>query len=290
MSSLIDQKQMHIFKALTTRPKDMIPDNTALLKIFCCLVIIVLICIAIGHYAFKHGALTCDHYILNTYLYVILAVVLIFTLILLNDMYGTLNSLLDFFFYKSNYRFLSFLLMLIIIFGLSYAIVSIDPNNIIASNAIWLALVVLITIILIPIIYFGRVADVVGIAGLLTVAVVVITGLLGYYYGDQIITFDWNYYLLIALITLIVVSLIGAFFISTPDQVINFIYVISVIGLVIFVLLLLAYHKKLKENSKKCVDGRVTPNYPLESWQLVIKIANVLMNIIRIMGIRRMQS
>jgi len=286
-----EAKDMKILKALATRPgKDIIPDNHTLLKIFCSLVIIVLICIAIGHYAFKNGELTCDHYILNTYLYVILAIILIFMLILLNDKYGVFNKLLDFFFYSASSPFLSFLVMLILIFALSYAIVHIPPQNIIASNAVWLLLVMLNTLILIPSIYFGRISGVVGIAGLITVGIVVATGLLGYYYGDALITFDWDTYLTWALVVWIVVFLIGMWMVKTASDIVNFTYVMSIASLIIFILLLLSYFKTLKQNADKCVDGKVVPNYPLESWNLIIKIANVLQDMISILGIRKMRK
>jgi hypothetical protein len=283
-------KDMKILKALITRPgKEMITDNNALLKIFCSLVIIVLICIAIGHYAFKNGELTCDHYILNTYLYVILAIVLIFMLVLLNDKYGMFNKLLDFFFYNSSSLFLSFIFMLVIIIGLSYAIVHIPPQNILASNAVWLLLIMFITIILIPTIYFGRVSGVVGMAGLITVGVVIATGIVGYYYGDRLISYDWDYYLTYALIAWIVIFIIGMFFVKTPKAMVDFIYIMSIASLIIFILLLISYFKTLKQNANKCVDGQVIPNYPLESWNLIIKIVRVLQDIIRILGIRKLR-
>lgn len=285
-----EKKDMKIFTALTTRPtKGIIPDNNILLKIFCSLVIIVLICIAIGHYAFKNGELTCDHYILNTFLYVILAIVLIFMLVLMNDKYGVFDSLLDFFFYSSSSPFISFIIMIALIVGLTYAITNIPPQNIIASNAVWILLVILITIILIPSIYFGRVSGVVGIAGLITVGVVVATGLVGYYYGDSLITFDWDTYLMWALIAWIVIFMIGIWMARTPTEIINFIYIMSIASLIIFVLLLLSYFKTLKQNAAKCIDGQVIPNYPLESWKLVIKMVNIFKNIIRILGIRKMR-
>ena len=285
-----EAKDLKILKALTTRPaKDIIPDNHALLKIFCSLVIIVLVCIAIGHYAFKNGELTCDHYILNTFLYVILAIVLIFMLVLLNDKYGVFNSLLDFFFYSASSPFVSYIVMLILIIALSYAIVHIPPQNILASNAVWLLLVMLITIILIPSIYFGRVSGVVGIAGLITVGIVVATGLVGYYYGDSLITFDWDFYLMWALVAWIVIFMAGMWMVKTPSELVSFIYVMSIASLIIFVLLLLSYFKTLKQNANKCVDGTMVPNYPLESWKLVIKMVNVFVDMIRILGIRKMR-
>jgi hypothetical protein len=285
-----DGKDFKIIKAMTTRPgKDIITDNNTLLKIFCSLVIIVLICIAIGHYAFKNGELTCDHYILNTYLYVILAIVLIFMLVLLNDKFGIFDKLLDFFFYNSFSPFISFLILLAIIIGLTYAIIHIPPQNILASNAVWLLLVMLITLILIPTIYFGRVSGVVGMAGLITVGIVIATGLVGYYYGDKLITFEWDKYLMWALVSWIVIFFIGMWMAKTHTEIVNFIYIMSIASLIIFILLLLSYFKKLKENAAKCVDGQVVPNYPLESWQLIIKIVNVLTDMIRILGIRKMR-
>lgn len=290
MISTSETKDIKILKAMYTRPdNNLIPQNNLLLKIFCCIIIIILICIAIGHYAFKNGELTCDHYILNTFLYVILAIILIFMLVLLNDKYGIFNPFLDFFFYKSNSPIISFIIMLLLIIGLSYAIIHIPPQNILASNAIWLLLIMLISLILIPSIFFGRVSGVVGIAGLITISIVIATGIIGYYYGDSLILFDWDYYLKWALWIWIAIFLIGIFMINTPTQMVNFIYIMAIASLIIFILLLISYFKTLKQNANQCVNGQTIPNYPLESWKLVIKIVNVFKDMIRILGIRRMR-
>ena len=63
-----------------------------------------------------------------------------------------------------------------------------------------------------------------------------------------------------------------------------FFFIISIISLLIFVLLLLSNHKKLRENSEKCIEGKVVPNYPLESFGLYIKILNIFTDLIRILG------
>jgi FtsH-binding integral membrane protein len=278
---------------LSFQPKS-IANSNVLLKIFCTLVIIVLICIAIGHYAFKNGLLTCEHYVFNTYLYIILAIMLMFLVVLLNDQYGIFNSLLMMMFSNGlGTAILSFIILLILLIGLTYALIKFDPTNIALCNGIWLALVLLIGILLIPTIYLGRMTDVVGLAGILTIVIVIVVGLLGYYLGDKIITFDWDYYLNIALIILIIVAIIGGIFISILMRDINtlltFMYVISIISLVIFVLLLLSNHKKLRENSDKCIDGQVIPNYPLESWRLVIKIVKIFGDLIRIFAIRKLR-
>ncbi len=263
---------------------EQIKDSNNLLKIFCCLVIIVLICIAIGHYAFKNGMLTCDHYVFNTYLYIILAIVLMFLIVLLNDQYGIFMPVLNLF-----SGIIGIIILILLLIGLTYGLHNTDPKNILVSNGFWLALVVLSGILLIPIIFFGRMTGVVGMAAILTIVIVIVVGLLGYYMGDKIITFDWDKYLRYALFGLIIVSICGYMFITDFETMLTFMYVISIIGLIIFVLLLLSNHKKLKENADKCIDGQVVPNYPKESWSLTIKIVNVFADLIRILGIRRLR-
>jgi len=181
-------------------------------------------------------------------------------------------------------------IMIGIIIGLTYLLTTIDPKNILASNSVWLALVLVFGILLIPIVWLGRLFGVVAMAVLITICITIIIGLLGYYYGDKIITFDWDKYLMYALFAVILVGFIAPMFISRPEDLITYIYVMSSIILVIFILLLLSNHKKLKENADKCIDGQVTPNYPLESWQLVIKIYQIFRSSLNILIARRLSS
>jgi FtsH-binding integral membrane protein len=217
-----------------------------------------------------------------------LAITLMFLLILLNDKYGFFNSLLEIMFNNGmGIMIISVIIIIILMIVLTHAIATVNPTNILASNSIWLCLIILTSLLLIPIIYLGRMTDVIGLAGILTVVIVIIVGLLGYYLGDKIITFDWDYYLHIALLILVVIIILGIFLIKTPEAMIKFIYIISIISLIIFVLLLLSNHKKLKDNSTKCIDGQVVPNYPLESWNIFLKIIIIFKNLIRILAIRK---
>ena len=270
---------------------NIINGSNTLLKLFCCLTIIVLICILIGNYAFKNGMLTCDHYVFNTYLYIILAILLTFMVVLINDQTGLFNSLLIWMSQGGIFRIIIiFIILLGILIGLLSALKTVDPKNIVASNSIWFLLIFILGILLIPTIWFGRLTDVVGLAGILTVVITALVGLVGYYYGEQIIRFDWDYYLNIALICLVVVSVIGSFLITDSSTMMTFFLIISIISLIIFILLLLSNHKKLKENADKCVDGKVVPNYPVESFGLFIKILNIFMDLIRILGTLKSRS
>ena len=214
-----------------------------------------------------------------------------FIVVLLNDQTGIFNSLLMLMFSGSMIQvIISFIILIIIMIALTYALYHVNPTNILASNTIWLSLIFIIGLTLIPTIMLGRLTDVVGLAGIATLVITIVVGLLGYYLGAKIVTFNWDTYLNVALGFLIAVIIFGPFFITTAEGMMSFIYIISIISLIIFVLLLLSNHKKLKENSDKCIDGKVVPNYPVESYGIVIKIVNIFSDLIRILAIRKLRK
>ena len=262
-----------------------IKSSNTLLKIFCCLTIIVLICILIGNYAFKNGVLTCDHYVFNTYLYIILSILLVFIVVLVNDQTGFCNTFLISM--AQGNMFVMMFIILLILFALIYALRTINPNDILTSNLVWLLLILILGIFVIPIVWFGRLSNVVGLAGILTVLITLIVGIAGYYYGDKIITFDWDTYLHYALWILIFASFVGIYFIKDNKSMMIFYIVLSIIALALFILMLLSNHKKLNEDADKCIDGKVVPNYPFESFGIFIKMLNIFEDLIKILGIGR---
>ena len=272
----------------TNKFNNIISNNDVLVKLFCTLIVAVVTCILIGHYAFKNGMLTCDNYVFNTYLYIILSILLMFMVILVNDKFGMFNSLLIWMSQGSRFRMIgAFILIIAVSIGLIITLQIIKPNNIVASNIIWLTLIIVLGISLIPTIWFGRLTDVVGLAGMLTILITIVVGFLGYYYGNEIVTFDWDKYLNIALLVLIVVVIIGMFTITNQNTMYIFYMTISIICLIIFALLLLSNHKQLKQNADKCIDGKVVPNYPVESFNIFIKMLNIFQELISILGINK---
>jgi hypothetical protein len=259
-----------------------IKSSNILLKIFCCLTIIVLICILIGNYAFKNGVLTCDHYVFNTYLYIILSILLVFIVVLVNDQTGFFNTFLISM--AQGNIIVMMILILVFFFGLVYTLQTINPNDILSSNLIWLLLILTLGVFIIPIVWFGRMTNVVGLAGILTVLITLIVGIAGYYYGDKIVTFDWDKYLNYALWILVFASIAGIFFIKNYNLMMTYYLILSIISLAVFVLMLLSNHKKVKENADKCIDGKVVPNYPYESFGIFIKMLNIFGDLIRILG------
>jgi hypothetical protein len=267
---------------------NVISSSNALLKLFCTLTVAIVTCILIGQYAFKNGMLTCDHYVLNTYLYIILAILLIFIVVLVNDKFGIFNSLLLWMSQGTIARvIITFIIIICILFGLIYALNNVDPTNIVASNTLWASLILMLGIFLIPTIWFGRLTNVVGMAGMLTILITIVVGYVGYYYGNEIVTFNWDKYLNFALLILIVVMITGPLMITNSSTMIVFYYIVSIIALLIFILLLLSNHKKLKQNADKCIDGKVVPNYPVESFNIFIKMLNIFQDLVRILGMAK---
>ena len=270
----------------STEFNNIISSSNALLKLFCTLTVAVITCILIGQYAFKNGMLTCDHYVLNTYLYIVLSILLIFIVVLVNDKFGLFNSFLLWMSQGTVSRIIiTFIILLCILFGLLYALHTVEPTNIVASNTIWALLILTLGVFLIPTIWFGRLKNVVGLAGMMTIIITIVVGYLGYYYGNEIVTFDWDKYLNFALLGLIIIIIISMFVTTDLETIYIFILIVSILLLVIFVLLLLSNHKKLKQNADKCIDGQVVPNYPVESFGIFIKMLNIFQDLVRILGI-----
>ena len=283
-STIIDN-----IKSITNKydKKNKKDNNNTTLSIVCSLIIIILICIAIKHYAFKNGLLTCDDYVLNTYLYIVLSIFIIYLMVLINDKSGIFDIML----YNSS--LLIMLLILIVFIFLIYTLYKIPPQDIFKSNFVWLLLIILLGMCIIPVIEFGRQFGVLDNAAIYTCVIVIIIGLLGYYKGDYIVRFDWDYYLIISLIALFIIIIIGiiCIIVYKPqlETFIKFIYIISIISLIIFMLLLLSDHKKLKENADKCINGKgaVIPNYPTQSFTIIIKMYNIFTDLIHILGLRK---
>ena len=142
---------------------------------------IVVNLIAILKYSFKDGSATCDKYILNTYLYTILAALISSILLLLlenNNVFKMIASLV------------MTLPGLIFMIALNIAVIilfySIDPRNTILLHLVWTLLVTLITINLYFPFKLSKITDTLGLAIILTLTAVVSMAIIGYNYGEYV--------------------------------------------------------------------------------------------------------
>lgn len=221
--------------------------------------------LAINNYAYdKNGNIQCDNYVLNTYLYVILGFVFMALVILIDERFNIFMSLM------SQFGLFALFGMLVVTIGL--VVLLMKTTNQIMSHMYWIILLILLGLMLsVSVQLYGHMdMNIVYIAFVITIIVTAIMGFIGFKYGKSFITYNFDKYLKWALITLIILSFIGLF-LNIP----NMRLYLAIAGVIIFSLLLVSYNNKLRENAKTCV----TPLYPKESFGLIIKIINLLQDV-----------
>lgn len=256
---------------------------------------IVVNLIAISKYSFKDGTATCDKYVLNTYLYTILATLISSVLLLLlenNNVFKMLASLV------LTLPGLIFMIVLNIVVIILFH--SIDPRNTMALHILWTLLVSLITINLYFPFKLTKLTDTLGLAIILTLTVVVSMAIIGYNFGeyvhDNIININTlERVLRISLILLIITLFCFPLITIMMKSVFNvepgtLLLLLTVLSLVIFMLLIFTFNHNIKEKGKLCDESKVNtyPNYPKESFSLFIKIANIFQDIALLLNRNRM--
>lgn len=240
--------------------------------------------IAIKRFAYDNELnATCDNYILNTYLYVLLGFLIASLVISLTFESKIVNNLVMTIFSS----WLSVIIFIGLQFGSFILFNRINPKNKIQLHLMWLVLILFFSILLYFPIKLSVYMNFLPIAIGLTLSLVSVLSYIGINYGKQLIKYDWDIYLRYGLLALIVINLLMPFLMPMLLKLgfsENNIYIIlSLISIVIFSLLLMSYNKKLNERSKLCYKDK-NPNYPKESVGLIIKIINILMDIINILA------
>lgn len=256
---------------------------------------IVVNLIAISKYSFKDGTATCDKYVLNTYLYTILATLISSVLLLLlenNNVFKMLASLV--------LTLPGLIFMIVLNVAVIFLFYSIDPRNTMALHILWTLLVSLITINLYFPFKLTKLTDTLGLAIILTLTVVVSMAIIGYNFGeyvhDNIININTlERVLRISLILLIITLFCFPLITIMMKSVFNvepgtLLLLITILSLVIFMLLIFTFNHNIKEKGKLCDESKVNtyPNYPKESFSLFIKIANIFQDIALLLNRNRM--
>lgn len=259
----------------------MLPVNKSLLSLvaFSILGFAPLIAV-INNYAFDdNGNLICDKYVLMSYTYTILGFGLIAVGALLEQHLQVMPRLFN----TGNLgmSLLSGIGLLLVLIGLSYYVKKSEPQqNLVSIHMAFILYCLLLGMVLCVTLVFGAQENVLNTAVFATICITAIAGYLGYTFGKSLISVDFDKYLSYSLIAFIIWIIVAPFIIHDP---ITRVYATSIPGLIIFTLLLFSYNNQLRKNQEKCV----VPNYPGEAVGLVIKIANTLTNIIRLLVVRK---
>lgn len=251
-----------------------------LLPILVSLASLLIILVNIYNKAFENNKPTCKDYILNTYLYIVLGIILITIMCLVNDKGQILISPLS----LGLSTFISFILLIVIWIALMAGIYFLPPKYYGLIHILWVAAMYFLASIFYPMYKIGQELNVLIPSVLVTIAVVLTVSLIGYYKGD-IFNFDLKKYLRYALIALIIGEILAYNFINDMNTLMNVTIVFAILGIIIFGLFLLAHTKDLKKRSEECVNA----NYPKESVKFIVSIINIISDVIRILAISKMK-
>ncbi len=228
-----------------------------MLDLFINLFLITSITFLILNFAFKRGQFTCQHYILNTYLYVILALLLVGLTLILMD--------------KMHIRFLLHpLIMLIISLGILFALLFLPSNYVILKHILWIAFVILLGS---TFYFYYLVAPDTFVSTLITTALLTIGLSILAFAKPEWISLNWGPILFWSLFAGIVLQLVLIFIGSKQSW--GFRHLLSYGFIILFIFYLLYDTKRLQINALRCIKA----DYITESLNLFLDIINLFSNI-----------
>ena len=242
-----------------------------LLKIFSLLLVFIIISFFIYKKAYTHDKLTCNNYILNTYLYIILSIIIVSMVVLLIEKQTLHNG--------GNTQYVSkyFLMIFILTILFLFLTMTIDPTKTIMKHLSWLVFICLIGITMFPIYIFTKMNNV-FLKTLITTLIIVIGLTSVAFYKPELISLSWGPILITLLLIGIIMSLLNIFMNKDNVSQNKWSYILSYGFVILFSFLLLYDTKKLQVQAKKCV----IPDYINESIGIFLDIINLFANMGRI--------
>ena len=233
--------------------------------------------------SFKDKKPTCDRYVLNTYIYLTIALSLLISLVMIFNM-----LMPGYIMYLGGFFLILMIIQLLLSFFFIYLIHTIPSTDVIKKRFVWGLFILNFSLVLLPfiqaVILTGN-EDIILSSIFITFAIVAALTLLIYISPDLIIknTQSWTPYVLIALFGLILAYLIPMIFCAFGKcnlvTLNKWYYYLAVIGIIIFIFIILYKTKKVVENSEKCKTPE-DADYIKESTGLFISIINLFMDIV----------
>tara|TARA_Y100001970_G_C14246215_1_gene868461 strand:- start:3183 stop:3932 length:750 start_codon:yes stop_codon:yes gene_type:complete len=220
--------------------------------------------------AYPNNKLTCNHYILNSYLYILLSILLmvIFVILLSNHLSPSL-----YFIYGGGFG--KFIIRIAVLIGILLFTLKTDPRNFIQKHFGWFALVFGLSLNMLPI-YLAAKNSGIFLSTLFTTftMVALISGMA--FYKPEWISLGWGPILLSLLIIAIVMRIFMTFFMNPSTRLTSWQRMLSygIVGL--FTFILLYDTKKLQINAKNCK----IPDYVNESINVFLDIINIFANLV----------
>jgi FtsH-binding integral membrane protein len=239
----------------------------------------ILLLFLIFNYAFKDGIPTCNHYIINVYLYIALGFTFIGTLLYIYEKYQFKPNMIFF--------FANFIFVLILIFMIQMVQ---KEKMIVLNHILWLLILVGFTNMLYPMVSDSTLKPYINKTIMMVICIFVLMTVVTYVYPKF---FESTYSmmmtgLMVGLISIILIELIDIMYKSvTGDwRMTGFNRGISYVVIVIFAILVSYDTTELNMKSRSCKESSLWnyPNYPSQSLALMLDLINLF---VRILGLQR---
>lgn len=258
--------------------KRFFPDNKTLELVTYS--VICAICISLIHKYSRDekGNLTCDNYVLNSYLYIVLALSIMSIVFISLE-----NSPIREYIARAPSKF--FIFFFIILCTVRYTLLAyLNPNNTITANLLWLIGIVLLGFMPLIIVGFSssgkggalfRITDILFLLGFYSIIILIIVGLL-INYIPYLRTINWSKIAAWLLFGIFVSMIVGGMYITDMSKFVAYIENLIYVVIVLFALLVAIYHIDVIKNAEKC---KPPPDYPSETFNFIYLLRRVIFDI-----------
>ncbi len=225
--------------------------------------------------AFQKGFFTCQKYILNTYLYILMALVLISLEVLTFDHYKiNLDK------YMGG-GWLSFIIILVVLIGLLLLTMMVNPRNVLLKHLCWLLLVMAFGFISFPAYKISKGNNTLPAVLLSLVGILVVFTSVAFIKPD-FISLSWGPILFFLLLGVIITYLVFLLTLKKrkPDENMKFVKGISYFIIVLFIFFILYDTKQIMMAAKKCKT--MTADYINQSLGVVLDALNIFMSLVNV--------
>lgn len=243
--------------------------NKSLLSISCFVLLLLVLLYFIAINSFEKGKFTCNKYLLNTYLYIVLT----FNILIIINLTLEHN--------KVNIP-LTLPMLLVLLFvniGIIFLLHRIDPEKVVLKHLVWLLFVIIISLIVYPL-YVNSSKQVIISALFTTLFLTFVLSAIAYAKPEWI-SLSLGPILFFALLAVIIMELLLIFlFRNKLGEKAWLFRGISYFVILIFMGFILYDTKRLQINAKECVKA----DYIRESLKLFLDILNIF---VRLVGLGR---
>lgn len=248
-----------------------ISDNVAITALIGLLGLII---VGVYNTAFKKGFFTCQHYIFNTYLYILMALVIISLEILSFDLYElNITSFLG--------GTKSFIIFLLLVIGILVLTMNINPRLVLLKHLTWLVFLTIVSLIAYPA-YLRSKSHNTLLPVLLSLVSILVVFSVVVYINPDLVSFSWGPILFFILIGFIISHMIFLFTMKKRTTAQNRKYIkLTSYGIILLFIFFIMYDTKIIiVGAKLCQEKTV--DYINQSLGIVIDALNIFQSLVNI--------